>query len=224
MLFVSDYDVITEPIRSLIITLQIIYVIGCILICLLILFAFKKRDPNIKKSYLLGLPLFALLLGLQRSFLIYHDYYASDNLDTPLIFFANSLILSALIILNFTLESTVYTKTHHLFLIMGVFLAVLYLIFLLFIKIISTIILYCAIFSQVLPIFGMYIYIARNGTGNVRKKAVVILIGVIILLISQSTGLFMLIGLMDRITSTLIAPPVSLVSLIILGYGFLKKA
>ena len=190
--------------------------------CILILVTFKKRDPNIRKSYLFGFPLFSILIGLQRAILIYHDYYAPDNQDMVLILIANSMILSAFIVFNYTLESNVYTKTHHFFTLIGIIFIILYLIFLLLDKLASTIVLYAAIFSQVIPIIGIYIIVARNSQGNAKKRALIILLGIIVLLISQSTGLFMLVGLMDRISSTAFAPPVSLVSIVILGYGFLR--
>lgn len=222
MLFVSDYDVITEPYRSLIITLQILLVIGCISICFLTFLKLKKKDPNIKKSYFLGIPLFFLLVGLARIFLIYHDYFAWDKLDSPLIFIANSIFLTGFIILNFFIETNVTKKTHYLFTILGIIFTVLHISFISPNKALSSLFFYFAVSSQVIAPLGVYLIVAKNGRGEVKLKATIIVLGLLVLILSQSTGIFELLGFMDRISSSIFAPPVALIGLTILGYGFTK--
>ena len=218
MLLVSDYDIITEPIRSIIIFLQLMLTIGCICICFLSYRTIKKKDPNIKKSYFFGIPFFFLLVGISRLILLYHDYSASDNLDSQLIFIANGIFLIGFIILNYSIETSFNKKTHYIFTSFGIILTSIYLIIFFINQ--FPIIYFFAVTSQVIAPLSIYLIVMKKGIGELKKKASIIVLGLILLIIAQSSGLFELIGFMDRVSSSMFGPPVALIGLIILGYGF----
>ena len=67
MLYVSDYNVIIEPLRSIIIILQLMVSIGAIFISFTSKYYIKKMNPDIKRSYLFGIPLFFLMYGMIKS-------------------------------------------------------------------------------------------------------------------------------------------------------------
>ncbi|MHA1147229.1 MAG: hypothetical protein ACTSR8_03195 [Promethearchaeota archaeon] len=225
MLFVSDYDLIPEPARSIIIILQIILAIGCFIISILAIYSFKKKDPNMSKTYFFGIPLFFLLVGVARLILIYHDFYASDEYDLSLWAIANVIILLGFIILNYIIETQVYTKSKHIFTILGITLTSLYAFAVIFFeKIIASLTLYVAIASQFIPISCIYLIVAKQGAGVVKKRATIIISGIIIVIISQATGIFELMGLMDRISSSLFGPPTALVGLCFLAYGLVSMS
>jgi len=148
MLFVSDYDVIVEPARTIIILLNIMFVVGCVMLSIMTILLFKKKNPNMKKSYFFGIPLFLLLIGISRGILLYHDFYASDDADLLLWATANLIIIAGFISLNYTIESDVYTKTKHFFTILGTLLFVLYFIMVFVDKFLATFIIYTVIIVQ----------------------------------------------------------------------------
>lgn len=223
LLFVSDYEIIPEPARTIIIALQISVAIGCILIGLTAFKYFKKNDPHMSRTYFFGIPLFFLLVGVARFILVYHDYYAPDTQDIPLWALANLIIFSGFISLNYTVETKVYTKTRHFFTIFGISITILYFASIFIDKFLATIVLYIAIAFQFLPTLGIYLIIAKNSTGGLKKKAIIIVIGMLILLLSQSTSLLEMIGLMDRISSSIFGPPVALTGLSLLGWGLVRS-
>ena len=97
MFYVSDYDIFVEPVRTVLIILQVLLSIGAIIISVASLYYIKKYNPKIKRSYLFGIPLFFLLFGIMRGIFIYHDFYALDILGRPLYILANIFLSLAFI-------------------------------------------------------------------------------------------------------------------------------
>lgn len=222
MLLVSDFDILTEPVRSIIILLQLALAIGCIIIGIIAIISSKNSEMSMSKSYLLGIATFFILIGGSRMILVHHDYYAADDLDLILWKIANIIILGGFTFLTYTIETHVYQKTKHIFSVIGAILTVTYAI--MPDKGIATILLYVAtILLIILPVF-IYIIMAKNATGTLRKRAMIILIGMIILLVAQGTGLFENLGLMTREQASIFAPPFSLLGLVICGYGFITMS
>lgn len=225
MLLVSDYDVIPEPARSIIIMLQIMVAVGCVIIGFIALYSFKKKDPNMSKTYFFGIPLFFLLVGIARFILVYHDFYAVDALDLVLWATANLIILTGFIILNYIIETTVYTKTKHIFTLLGILFTSSYTIAAIFLeKIFPTLILYAAMIISVIPPIAIYLIVAKGATGEVKRRATIIVVGILILVVSQATGLFELVMLMDRVSSSIFGPPTALIGICILAYGLITMS
>ena len=116
-------------------------------------------------------------------------------------------------------ETYVYQKTRHAFTVIGIILFLLYLI--ITDRQIARIISYINNIVLLLPAFIIYIYLAKNASGSIRKNSIIILIGMSILTVFQSTGIFEMAGLMDKTFASIIAPPSSLIGLTILGYGLI---
>ncbi len=222
MLFVSDYDVIPEPARTAIILMQVAVAVVSVIIGVLIYFSIKKKDPNRSRSYFFGIPLFFILVGIARTVFVYHDFFAPDLIDIPLWLVANIIVLSGFIMLNYTIETHIYPKTKHAFTIIGIVLVVLYVIAVFVTtKFVASLILYLANASQIFAPFGIYLIVAKQSTGDVKKKALIILTGLTILIVSQLTGIFSLFGILDRITTSLFGPIAALIGFSITGYGFI---
>jgi hypothetical protein len=221
MLFVSAFDIITEPIRTLVIILQSMLGIGCIIIGILFLLIMRKKGETIKKAYFFALPLFFVLIGISRGILVYHDFFAPDELDLQLWAIAHVVIFGGFISLNYTIETHVYNKTKHFFTILGIILTSMFIIAVFIDKSFAKNMSYITIASQVVPPLLIYLIVAYSGSGVVRKKAVVIIIGLATLIIAQSTGIFETIGIMDKIFASVFAPPTALIGLAICAYGFI---
>ncbi len=225
MLFVSDYDVIPEPLRTYIIVMQLLVAIVSFLIGLIVLFVLKRKDPNMKKSFFFGIPLFFILVAIARGIFVYHDFYAPDSMDIPLWVMANMIVLVGFILLNYTIETHVYNKTKHIFTILGIALTGIYLVAVIFItKFIASIILYVANASQMLAPCAIYLIVSRKSTGVLRTKGIIILTGLFILIASQLSGIFSLFGVLDRIATSVFGPIAALIGFTVLGYGFIYSS
>lgn len=220
MLFVSDFDVIPEPTRTIIMMLQLILGIGCIIIGFLCLISMKKKNLSISKAYFFGIPLFFMLVGIARLIFVYHDFFAPDSLDILLWAIAQSIVLSGFISMNYVIETFIYKKTKRIFTIIGIVLTLTYIILVPLDKFIATMVLYGATVLLTVPALIIYCIVAKEGAGVVRKKAIVILIGLTCMILAAGTGLYELIGVMNKLTASTFGPIMALVGLSILGYGF----
>ena len=221
MLYVSDYDIFVEPVRSVLIILQLMLSIGAIILSFASLFYIKKYNPKSKRSYLFGLPLFFFLFGIMRGIFVYHDFYALDILGRPLYILANTLLSLAFISLNNTIESNIFTRSKHIFTILGIALLIIFIITAIPGFIIARYLVNIIIITQVIPSLAIYLNVSLKGTGQARNKAVLIVVGIILLFTSSMLGLINLVKLLDPITTTILAPPISLIGLIFIGYGLL---
>lgn len=219
MLFVSAFDIITEPTRTIIMVSNFIFAIGCIILGLIALIYLKKPEKQVSKNYFIGLMIFFIIMGVARSIFIYHDFYAADDLDFLLWKIANIIVLVGFTILSYIIETHVYKKTKHLFTVIGIFFVILYSVILE--KTIATYVIYAATATMIILPFILYLIIARQATGVLKKRAIVILIGMLILIIGQGTGLFVTIGILDETISLIIGPIIGLAGFILVGYGFL---
>ncbi|MFX1274910.1 MAG: hypothetical protein ACFFBP_13325 [Promethearchaeota archaeon] len=222
MLYISDYDIFVAPLRSMIITLQLIVSISSIFIAFISGYYIKKKNPNIKRSYLFGIPVFFLFFGIMRCILIFHDFYASDDISMPLYLIANIFLIMAFISFNYTIESNIYTKSKYIFTIIGIILLILFIIstlasWTLFRRILINII----IIVQILPPFTIYFNVAWKGSGVSKKRAEFIIIGIIFLYLSSILGILDLLNLLDLISTTFLAQPLLLIGLVSLGYGLI---
>jgi hypothetical protein len=186
------------------------------------MFSMKKKGGSKGRTYLFGILMFFFLLGVARGILVYHDFFAGDDLDVLLWGLANSIILIGFLLLNYTIETYIYKKTKHLFTTLGLILTISYIIFIMLDKSIASLILYVVTALLVFPPMIIYLIVAKGSVGAVRKKAVIIMIGLFIIIISSLTGVFETVGIMDKITASIFGPPTALIGLMICGYGYTK--
>ena len=175
MLFVTDFDIIPEPTRTIIMISNFIFAIGCIILGLLALSYLKKPEKSLSKNYFIGLIIFFFIVGIARSIFIYHDFFASDEFDILLWKIANIVVLIGFTILSYIIETHVYKKTKHLFTVIGVIFVVVYTIIL--DKGLATYVIYAATSTMLLLPLLLYIIIAKNATGVLRKRSIIILVG-----------------------------------------------
>ncbi len=220
MLYISDYDIFIEPFRSLIIVLQIIVSLSSIGIAIISNYYIKKMNPNINRSYLFGIPIFFLFFGIMRLFLIYHDFYAIDEFGTIFYLIAYIFLIMAFISFNYSIESSIYTKSKFAFTILGIILLVLFIIVTLSSwELFRRILLNITIIIQVLPPLTIYVNVAWKGSGVSKKRAIFIVIGIILIESTVILGILYLLNILDLITTTFLAQPLLLIGLIFLGYG-----
>ncbi len=222
MIFITDY---TDDIQGInfifIVSAFLALVIGAFVISLLILLKRRKADVKTSRNYLLGISLFAAVFGLGRLTLLYHDYFAPNELDHPVYLLGSVVTLSGLTILAFTIEMFIFPKTKKLITIFGI----ICLVVLIFIP--NPIGNYAYIAGNavvtVLPFF-IYIYIAKISTGAVRKQAMFIIIGIVMLFISIIGGALLYnFGILDRLWSQLFGIIFSFIGLVLLSYGLVKN-
>jgi len=222
MLYISDYDIIVEPLRSAIIILQIIVSISSICIAIISNYYIKKLNPNINKSYLFGIPMFFLFFGMMRFFLIYHDFYALDEMSHYFYLIGYMFLILAFISFNFSIESNIYKKSKFLFTILGIGLLILFIIATLASwELFRRILLNIIIIIQALPPFAIYFNVAWKGSGASKKRATFIVIGILFVESTVILGILDLLNILDLITTTFLAQPLILIGLVSLGYGLI---
>ncbi|TFG00603.1 MAG: hypothetical protein EU542_07920 [Promethearchaeota archaeon] len=222
MLFVSAYDY-PEPIRTIMMISQIATGIGLFLIAFFAFFYYLKEgyfETKRTKSYIIGIASVFSILGLYRFFFFYHDFFAPDENSFVLWRIGNLILLVGLISLNFLLERYIYKKTKYIFTVISMIFGFLYLIIIN--KTIATIILNIGTFLMILFPLIIHLIIAIRGSGWVRKNALIIVLGIIILSFSFF-GLFVLetLGILNTTTSRIFGHPIALVGYIFIGYGLI---
>ena len=73
MLFSSEFDVIVDPARSLIITLSIILIVACYIGGLYALIITRNPEEGLSRKYFVGISLVAILFGTGRMIYLLHD-------------------------------------------------------------------------------------------------------------------------------------------------------
>lgn len=225
MLYSSDFDIIVDPARSLIINLTIILIVACYIGGFYSYIITRSPEEGLSRKYFVGLSLVAILFGTGRLIYLIHDYYlpnyiGSLNVDVLLWKIGSTISSLGGLLLVYIIETYVYKKTKHIITLTGIVLTGLVIIvdYPMPAKLIATI----TNIMLVSIVFIIYIGIYKNSTGVVRRNALIILIGLTILTIGQSTALFSdVLGVMTVEQSSIFAPPVTLAGLIILGTGLI---
>ncbi len=235
MLLVSGYDDIIGFNRDFIVYSFLALVIGAFIIAILTLMKRRTTEVRASKFYLLGISLFAALFGLGRLVFVIHDYFTPDPISSLVYLVGSVVTLGGLTILAFTIEKFIFPKTKKLITIFGVVCLVVMIlasvialttgdisIYALYTNIAK----YAYIGSQAiltaLPFF-IYIYIAKISTGAVRKQAMFIILGIIMLFISIIGGAVLSnLKVLDHVGSQLFGIAFSLIGLILLSYGLVK--
>jgi hypothetical protein len=220
MLLVSGYEGITGINRIFIVYSFLALIIGAFIIAILTLMKRRTTEVRASKFYLLGISLFAALFGLGRLIFLIHDYYTPDELGSLVYLIGSIVTLSGLTILAFTIEKFIFQKTKKLITIFGVICLV--------VMVFTTgdISKYAYIGGQAivtaLPFF-IYIYIAKISTGAVRKQAVFIILGIVMVFISIIGGAVLSnLHVLDQTGSQLFGIVFSFIGLILLSYGLVK--
>ncbi len=72
--------------------------------------------------------------------------------------------------------------------------------------------------------FILYLYLAVTIKGSIRKQALIVIAGMILLIVGfMVLGLLYNIGLLERIWTSIFGPPISLAGLVVVGYGLIYK-
>jgi hypothetical protein len=220
MFLVSDYDVVQGTDRVVIIIASLILIIGALLVALLFFTRMKQVEMKSQKIYFLGIGVFALMIGLSRLILLYHDYFADDWLDHPLWRFASALALFGLTALNYTIEKNVFTKTKGLIAVWGCIAIPLVI---LIEKAAATTLMYIASVSLTILPMLIYIYIANQSTGVIRNSALLIILGMVLMFLGQFIfALLFNYEMIGRTTSQLLAFSIALIGLLICTVGFIR--
>lgn len=223
MIHISAYDY-SEPIRSLMMISQVITGIGLFAIALVAFIYWQRSyfDQKSSEFYIIGIAIFFTLMGIYRFLFFYHDFFAPDIWGTFLWKIGNSLLLIGLTGLNFILERYIYKKSKYIFTLIGIGFAILYIVIPQ--KNIARIITQFG--STLLIIFPLVIHIiiAARGSGWIRRKAIIISIGILILIFS-TFGLFLFetLGILETKITLVIGNPLSLVGYAVTGYGLLMQ-
>jgi hypothetical protein len=221
MLLITDYDDIQGINRAIIVFSFLVLIMGAFIIAILTLVKRRKSDVKESRYYLLGISLFAAIFGIGRLVLLYHDYFAPNELDDLLYRIGAGFSLAGFTILTFTIEKFIFTKTKKLISIFGL-ICILLLAFAP--KEIGTPAFVGGNIIVTVPPFFIYIYIAKTSTGAVRKQALFIILGMIMLFVSLLGGaLLYSFMILDRLWSQLFGIIFSLAGLVLLSYGFVKS-
>ncbi|MHA1344395.1 MAG: hypothetical protein ACTSQG_10430, partial [Promethearchaeota archaeon] len=178
-------------------------------------------DKSLSSKYLIGISIFFVFFGIGRLIYMIHDYFAPDELDIILWKIATIIVFSGFIFFIYTLETFVYTKTKRIFTLIGVFIIIMVIISELQL---ARYFIYAGNLILLIVPLMIYLILIKNATGVVRKRALLIIIGILIFGIGQGTALFELFGIMDKVTASIFAPPITLVGLVILGYGLISMS
>ena len=219
MFFVEAYTSLPEPAKTLIFIFQIIWGIGCFILGILAMYYMKKTEMKSRKNYYLGLSMIFLLVGISRIIFTYHDFIAPEELDIPLWKVASTINLIGLLFMSYMIETYVYKKSKHLVSIIGVCLIVLFIV--ITDVTLSKVFLYIGNALMLILPFLLYLFVMINTSGVIRKRAAIIVVGMIILMIGTLFSVFVLMNLLDNTTSLILGPPFTLTGFIIIWYGFI---
>lgn len=224
MFLVVDYDGIVGPTRTVIILLQLLMATGSVLIgCVMLQ---KARKNAMVRRYFIYIALFFFGLGIGRYFFIVHDFFTpgDSSIDlTPASYLkraAVSFTILGLTSLAYLVETELFFKSRKAFTIFGI------------IVIIAQITMPFTIAQplnyignpllSILPL-GIYIYLYVTQAGIIKKQAGVILLGILVFGIGQMFfGLLQDLFLITEATALMFSPPISLIGLMIIGYGFFR--
>jgi hypothetical protein len=224
LLLVEDYDLITGYSRTLIIIMQLIFATGTVIIGLFMVQ--KAQKDKFLRRYFYYIAGFFFGLGIGRFFFIIHDFYIPglSEIDlTPANIvkrIAVSFTIMGLTSLAYLIETDLIKATKKGFSIFGC----------------VVIITQCTLpfeFAQPIqyianPILSIlpaivYIYLYKTGAGTIKKQAFIVLIGILTFGIGQMFfGLLEDLLLINRTTALTYSPPISLLGLIIIAYGFFR--
>jgi len=219
MQFTSEYDIILEPVRGMIVYLSLAMIIGAFLIGIYVLLASRNPEKSLSSKYFIGITIFFILFGIARLIYLIHDYFAPDTLDIILWKIATSIAFSGFIILVYTIETHVYKKTKRIFSIIGICLLIIVIVADLQIARIAV---YIGNPLLLIVPFLIYILIYKNATGVVRNRALIIIIGMLLLALGQGTALLEnVLHIMTKEQASIFAPPVTLAGLTVTGLGFI---
>jgi hypothetical protein len=230
MLFTSNYAEIQGLTRSIIIFLSIIGIIALFILGIITLLYMKKKEETVSKKFFIAISLLFIAFGLGRVVLLFSDFLLPDEIADELFEIswkiAYGIMMCGLVSLVYVVESQklidtyVYKKTKHLFTIVGIIF-----IFSLIILPYSILRILNYIVSFLLVLLPLIIYsiIAKKSTGDVRKKAIILIIGILIGVIGLGgLPLMNVIGIMSSADIMIISPPICLVGLTIMGYELIS--
>lgn len=220
MLLMSDYDGIQGVERYLLIALFVFLVVSAWIIGFIMYSKGRKNDSPIARGYFTGFGLFAFIFGLGRLILLYHDYFAPDDIAILIIRIGMAFSIAGLTVLCLVIELYIFTKTRKVISMIGSFCVIA----IIFVpdSLVSTITFIGAIICLLLP-FGIYVYIAKSTSGDVRKQAIMVILGMIFLALAQ--GLVALLysnQLISQAASQFMATIFVFIALIFITLGFIK--
>jgi hypothetical protein len=220
MLNHSDYDMIVGFQRTLIILLFIFMIIGLWFLAILFLKKASSLEMKSQKQYLTGISLFAFFMGLGRLLFLYHDYYADNSLDIILWKLGNSISIMGLSILAYVIESFIISNTKKIFTIIGFISAICILIFNQNVGLVFGYIGQGAL--SVLVLF-VYLRLLKISTGDIRKFASIIVIGIICIALGQFGGTLLFNAkVLDRAESQIWAITFALIGFLMVSWGLGK--
>ncbi len=224
MLLVSDYDVVQGIDREIIIAASLAVILEAFAIAFMIMIKRRSKDTHEAKRVMLGIASFAVLYAVARVVMLVHDYYATDDFDTILYLFGNCLALLGLISLTFTIEKYMFPKTKKIISIIGLVCIGLIIAGYLF-DLLARIGVYTGMISQAGLIFLVYIHAAKHSAGNVRLRALMVILGLVLVVFGQYGGtVFFSTGLFDRVVSQLFSMVFTLIGLVFISYGLVKNS
>ncbi|MFX0103048.1 MAG: hypothetical protein ACFFCS_26010 [Candidatus Hodarchaeota archaeon] len=205
----------------MIITSSIAMVIVALLIGLIVLTKIPKTKMKTSKYYLLGISFVGIFIGVSRGIFLYHDYFAPDSLDLLLWKLANITTFIALTSLAFTIERFIFQKTKMVITIIGI-ASIILMIFVE--KPIASVLVTVTTATLVLLPFIIYIYMAKISTGAVRNRALIIILGILLIFIGQVGGSVLFnLNVLDRTASQIFGVGGSLIGLILISYGLIRS-
>jgi hypothetical protein len=224
MILISTYDYIQGIDLLIIISFSIAMIIGILITGILIVMKSHKIDIVSSKKFLIGAAMFALLMGLGRLVFLYHDYFADDSLDAVLWTIASGLSLASLTSITFAIEKYIFQKTKMAASIVASICIILVLIFGFMNQLpLAKIPMYIGTGVAIVIPFFIYIYIAKISTGSLRRQAVIIITGMLVMFIAQVGGMLLFtIHVFDVLASQLFGILIAFVGVVILSVGFAK--
>lgn len=226
MLFSSEFEIIGEPARTIIVSLTIILIVASYLGGLYLLLSTRSPEMRESRKYFFGIALVAFFFGTGRLIFLIHDYYIPDyigtiNMDELLWKMGSCISSTGGVIFVYIIETYIYKKSEHFFTIIGSLFVVL-MIFTSYPMPSKTI---SAIGNVILMFVAFIIYIGIyiNSTDDVKKNALFIIIGLMILTLGQGTVLFSdYLQIISIEISSIIAPPITLAGLFVTGMGLIR--
>jgi len=149
---------------------------------------FKAPETAISGKYFKGIFLFFLIHGFSRIAYFINDYFIMNQIVYEI---GVSLGLGSIVAFMYYIESTIYTKSHHIFFIYGIFSLIISIISVILTAliinsvVISIIMQYATLPVLAIVILWIYLYTMIKTVGRVRENTIIIFIGIILFMIGQ---------------------------------------
>ncbi|MHA1339621.1 MAG: hypothetical protein ACTSRZ_05795 [Promethearchaeota archaeon] len=187
---------------------------------------FREPETALSGLYFKGVFFFFLIHGFSRVAYLIKDYFINEEVIYEI---GVALGLASIVFLIYYIESSIYTKSRHMFFAYGIFSLIISIIsVILTILGLSSVVVSIILQYATLPVLGVvilwiYVYTAIKTTGRVRQNTIIVLVGIIIFMVGQMAHTPTAIDLFGDWVTFYTSPILLITGLATFYYGLVRR-